>query len=96
MQHDELAFGAAMIMLGTIADDAYRGDCRQCRHARRQVGLCRGRRSRRLFAKAKAAGVTIEEEPTDRSYGSREFIVHDPGGNVWAFGTYWPKAGEPA
>ena len=32
----------------------------------------------------------------NRDYGSREFICRDPEGNVWCFGTYWPKAGEPA
>ena len=38
----------------------------------------------------------ILEELTDRDYGSREFICRDPEGNVWSFGTYWPKANEPA
>jgi uncharacterized glyoxalase superfamily protein PhnB len=94
VQHAELAFGSSMIMLGTIADDAYGA----------MVGsaVTPGAKSvyvvvedpDALFAKAKQAGVKIEEEPTDRSYGSREFIVRDPEGNVWAFGTYWPKAGE--
>ena len=96
VQHAELAFGASMIMLGTIADDAYGG----------MVGseVAPGAKSTyvavddpdALFARAQAAGVAILEEPADRSYGSREFIVRDPEGNVWAFGTYWPKAGEPA
>lgn len=94
VQHAELAFGASMIMLGTIADDAFGA----------MVGsaVTPGGKSTyvaiddpdALFAKAVAAGVRIEEEPTDRSYGSREFIVRDPEGNVWVFGTYWPKAGE--
>jgi uncharacterized glyoxalase superfamily protein PhnB len=96
VQHAELAFGSSMIMLGTIADDAYGA----------MVGseVVPGGKSTyvavddpdALFATAKQAGVTVEEAPTDRSYGSREFIVRDPEGNVWAFGTYWPKAGEPA
>lgn len=96
VQHAELAFGASMIMLGTVADDAYGA----------MVGstVAPGGKSTyvavddpdALFAKAKSAGVTVEEEPTDRSYGSREFIVRDPEGNLWAFGTYWPKADEPA
>jgi uncharacterized glyoxalase superfamily protein PhnB len=50
----------------------------------------------KLYARAKTAGATIEEELTDRDYGSREFICRDPEGNVWSFGTYWPKANEPA
>jgi uncharacterized glyoxalase superfamily protein PhnB len=96
VQHAELAYGSAMIMLGTVADDAYGA----------MVGsaVVPGAKSTyvavddpdALFAKAEAAGVTIEEGLTDRSYGSREFIVRDPEGNVWAFGTYWPKAAGPA
>lgn len=95
VQHAELAFGSSMIMLGTVADDAYGA----------MVGdaVVPGGKSTyvvvedpdALFARAKAAGARIEEGLTDRSYGSREFIVRDPEGNVWAFGTYWPKAGEP-
>jgi len=27
-------------------------------------------------------------------YGSRDFTVRDPEGNLWAFGTYRPQAGE--
>ena len=48
------------------------------------------------YERAKAAGAKIEEELVDRDYGSREFICRDPEGNIWAFGTYWPKASEPA
>jgi uncharacterized glyoxalase superfamily protein PhnB len=43
-----------------------------------------------LHARAKAAGAKIEEEPTERNYGSREFICRDPEGNIWCFGTYRP------
>lgn len=97
VQHAELAYGSSMIMLGTVADDAYGA----------MVGsaIVPGAKSTyivaddpdALFAKAKKAGVVILEAPADRSYGSREFIVRDPEGNVWAFGTYWPKAGgKPA
>jgi uncharacterized glyoxalase superfamily protein PhnB len=48
------------------------------------------------YARAKAAGATILEGPVDRDYGSRDFICRDPEGNVWSFGTYWPKASEPS
>jgi len=49
-----------------------------------------------LHARAEAAGVDILEGLTERSYGSREFVVRDLEGNIWCFGTYWPKAGEAA
>lgn len=45
-----------------------------------------------LFARVQAAGATVRREPTDQDYGSREFMVEDPEGNLWSFGTY---RGEP-
>jgi len=92
--HAELAFGSSMIMCGDEKDDAY-GDL---------VGQASGQGGKSLyiavddvdamFARAKAAGATIEEGLTDRDYGSREFICRDPEGNLWCFGTYWPKVDE--
>ena len=96
VQHAELAFGSSMIMLGTVADDAYGAMVGSTVAPGGKATYVVVDDPDALFAKAKKAGVTIEEEPTDRSYGSREFICRDPEGNVWAFGTYWPKAGEPA
>jgi uncharacterized glyoxalase superfamily protein PhnB len=48
------------------------------------------------YLRARKAGAEILEELVDRDYGSREFICRDPEGNVWSFGTYWPKANEKA
>jgi uncharacterized glyoxalase superfamily protein PhnB len=45
-----------------------------------------------LHDRVVASGVVIEEGLVDRDYGSREFICRDPEGNLWCFGTYWPKA----
>jgi uncharacterized glyoxalase superfamily protein PhnB len=41
-----------------------------------------------LHARAVAAGATVTMELHDTDYGSREFIVSDPEGNRWSFGTY--------
>ena len=94
--HAELAFGSSMIMCGDEKDDQY-GNL---------VGKASGQDGKSLyiavddvdaiFARAKAAGATIEEGLTERDYGSREFICRDPEGNLWCFGTYWPKAEEKA
>ena len=43
-----------------------------------------------LHDKAAAAGATITMGLTDQPYGSREFAVADPEGNVWCVGTYRP------
>jgi uncharacterized glyoxalase superfamily protein PhnB len=47
--------------------------------------------------RAVAAGAEIVSPLQDMSYGSRDFSLRDPGGHLWAFGTYDPGAtsGEP-
>ncbi|AZO00209.1 glyoxalase [Mesorhizobium sp. M9A.F.Ca.ET.002.03.1.2] len=96
VHHAELSFGSSMIMLGTARDDKFG----------QMIGAPSPGGGRSIYvavddadaayAKAKKAGAEILEELTDRDYGSREFICRDPEGNVWSFGTYRPKAGEPA
>ena len=41
-----------------------------------------------LFAGATAAGAEVVRELRDEDYGSRGFVVRDPEGNLWSFGTY--------
>jgi uncharacterized glyoxalase superfamily protein PhnB len=41
-----------------------------------------------LFERAVGAGATVVHELSDRDYGSRDFAVRDPEGNLWSFGTY--------
>jgi uncharacterized glyoxalase superfamily protein PhnB len=43
-------------------------------------------------ARAVAAGAEIVRAPADQDYGSRDYAARDPGGNVWAFGTYAPHS----
>lgn len=45
-----------------------------------------------LYERLTAAGVQILREIEDQPYGSREFVIKDPEGNKWSFGTY---PGEP-
>ena len=45
-----------------------------------------------LFERVRAGGAEIVEKPRDTDYGSRDFIIRDPEGNRWSFGTY---RGEP-
>ena len=45
-----------------------------------------------LFKRAVAAGAEVVQELNDTDYGSRDFSVRDPEGNLWSFGTY---RGEP-
>jgi uncharacterized glyoxalase superfamily protein PhnB len=41
-----------------------------------------------LFGRAAAHGVEVLQGLKDEDYGSRDFTVRDPEGNVWTFGTY--------
>jgi len=41
-----------------------------------------------LYARATAAGAEVIRELNDTDYGSRDFSVRDPEGNIWSFGTY--------
>ena len=43
-----------------------------------------------LYERARAAGAEVVREVADTSYGSRDFIVRDLEGKLWAFGTYRP------
>lgn len=45
-----------------------------------------------LRDRAVAAGATLVRDLYDTDYGSRDFTVRDPEGNLWQFGTY---RGEP-
>ncbi|MBB3052100.1 putative glyoxalase superfamily protein PhnB [Prauserella isguenensis] len=41
-----------------------------------------------VYERARAAGATVEQEPHDTDYGSRNVAIADPEGTVWVFGTY--------
>ena len=41
-----------------------------------------------LFARVTSHGADVLQAVTDKEYGSRDFVVRDPEGNVWTFGTY--------
>ena len=94
IHHAELAFGSSLLMLGQARDDAYG----------KLVGDGSGRRTDSIYvaiddpdalhARAKTAGAKIEMELHDTAYGSRDFACRDPEGNLWSFGTYWPKVHE--
>ncbi len=44
------------------------------------------------YARAKAAGAVIVQEPKDEEYGSRGYLAKDPEGHQWYFATYRPGA----
>ncbi len=46
-----------------------------------------------LFERVSGTGAVVLYGPLDQDYGSREFGLRDPEGNIWSFGTYRPSAG---
>ncbi|WP_027039022.1 VOC family protein [Mesorhizobium ciceri] len=96
VHHAELVFGSSMIMLGTVRDDDYGKMVGESGSGGGKSIYIAVDDADAAYAKARKAAATIIQELTNRDYGSREFICRDPEGNVWSFGTYWPKAGEKA
>jgi uncharacterized glyoxalase superfamily protein PhnB len=92
--HAELALGSSMIMCGEVADDPYGAMVGEPRQQGGKSLYVAVDDVDALFARANKAGADIEQGLTERDYGSREFICRDPEGNVWCFGTYWPKVSE--
>lgn len=87
--HVELTFADGVVMLGTKAgaDSPYDTD-RVCTYLVTDTPDA-------LHDRAVAAGAEVVQQLTDQDYGSREFAVRDPEGNVWAFGTYRPLSAQP-
>lgn len=93
VRHAELILGNSILMLGQNREESYGamvGEGRKTDALYVSVTDPDG-----LFERVKASGAEIEAEPFDTGYGSRDFMCRDPEGNLWGFGTYWPKASEP-
>ncbi|MEX4009581.1 VOC family protein [Neoaquamicrobium sediminum] len=92
--HAELALGSSIIMCGQAQEDEYGTIVGQPGDQGGKSLYIAVDDVDALFEQVRKAGAAIEQGLTDRDYGSREFICRDPEGNVWCFGTYWPKAHE--
>lgn len=90
VDHAELAWPpGGGIMLGSVRDDA--DDVWALRTGTAGMYAVTDEPDA-LYARAVAAGAQVVRELNDTDYGSREFAVRDPEGNLWSFGTY---RGEP-
>lgn len=88
IDHAELAFGSSIIMIGQARNDAFAEKSPPLGGSVTYIAVDD---PDALHAKVAAFGTEIVEPPTDRSYPSREFIARDPDGNLWCFGTWYPK-----
>jgi len=91
VQHAEMSLGSAIVMVGSagVGREPFRS-----LPAAGSLIYCAVQDVDALYTRARAAGAEIPLEPTDTDYGSRDFTVRDPEGNLWAFGTYRPRVGE--
>ncbi|MGQ4515853.1 VOC family protein [Streptomyces sp. DW26H14] len=92
--HAELGFGSGVVMLGSKGGEgAYAKVMAGAGPSSCYVAVAGGPPALDAHhARAAAHGVEILMEPTDQSYGSRDYMARDAEGNVWSFGTYAPEA----
>lgn len=85
VQHAELVWpnGSGGIMLGSVREGAKVNQA-----AGSAVVYVVTDEPDALFARATAAGAEVVLGLADQDYGSRDFTVRDPEGNLWTFGTY--------
>lgn len=83
--HAELSFGGDVVMLGARTDPPDRFD------TGRAVIYLAVDDADAHHDRAVAAGAEVVHGLVDQPYGSREYAVADPEGNVWSVGTYRPK-----
>lgn len=83
IDHAELVIAGNVIMLGSSREDSFATS--------RCVTYVTIEDVDAHYERAVAAGAKVEMEIVDQPYGSRDYAVSDPEGNVWSFGTYRPS-----
>jgi uncharacterized glyoxalase superfamily protein PhnB len=91
VMHSELTFGPAVIMVATSRPSM------GCVSPKSLSGINSATSlyvedPDRHFAQAKAAGAFVLCDIKDEEYGGRGYMVRDPEGNQWYFGSYRPGA----
>lgn len=86
VEHAEMSFETGVVMLGSIKNQ----DLNESPGMGLTYIACR--EPDRLLSKARAAGAQVIRDIIETDYGSRDFIVADPEGNQWSFGTFRPVA----
>ena len=85
--HAELSYHSAIVMLSSERE----GDDTYGEHAGQGWCYVVTDDPDALFERASAAGAEVVQPLIDTDYGSRDFSVRDPEGNLWSFGTYAPS-----
>jgi PhnB protein len=85
--HAELAYGDNVVMLASTFDEMGQASPQQLGKYHGSV-MCYVADVDAHHAVAKAAGMTITAEPTDKFYGDRMYAAVDPEGHRWHFATH--------
>jgi len=86
--HAEVGYGDGIVM---VSDEPQGGDPDHGEHAGRGWVYIVTDQPDALFERATGAGAEVVRPIGDEDYGSRDFSVRDPEGNIWSFGTYGPE-----
>jgi uncharacterized glyoxalase superfamily protein PhnB len=90
IHHAELALGAGLVMVGQHSENGWLGgDAPRPLSSTVSIYITIEDPDRH-HAVARQAGAHVVRELEDMDYGSREYSVRDPEGNLWSFGTYDP------
>jgi uncharacterized glyoxalase superfamily protein PhnB len=92
IHHAELALGAGLVMVGEQREDGkLGGDAPRPLSSTISIYVVVEDPDSH-HAVAREAGANVVRDLEDMDYGSREYSVRDPEGNLWSFGTYDPYA----
>jgi uncharacterized glyoxalase superfamily protein PhnB len=90
--HAEMRFADGLIMLGSAGEnDLGMKTPRELGAVNQGVYVIVDDRINEHYERAVAAGAEVVRPLHDTDYGSRDYIVRDPEGNLWSFGTYRPE-----
>jgi uncharacterized glyoxalase superfamily protein PhnB len=86
LQHSQLAFGDAIIMVGTEWSEKHQSPASlNGRNTQTTHVYLRNQSVDEHCRIARAAGADIYMEPADQFYGDRTYQARDPEGHMWSF-----------
>ncbi len=91
VMHSELSVGPGVVMVSSPRPEQGRVSPRGLTGVSQALSV-RVEDPDAHFVRAQAAGAVILRPLQDEDYGSRGYMVSDPEGHVWYFGTYLPGA----
>ena len=90
--HAELRVGDGMVILGSAGrNDLGMKTPRELGAVNQGVYVIVDDAIDEHYERAVAAGAEVVRPIHDTDYGSRDYIVRDPEGNLWSVGTYRPQ-----